>query len=139
MQLSQCVPWLWATDRCGYGVLTFKRKLRKAHRVAYCMANSLQIEDIDGVIIRHKCDNPWCVNVDHLEPGTHQDNEDDKTKRGRRPMGEKVGSAKLNRAQVESIRKEYVKSSKTFGSVALGNKYGVHSSTIRYIIAGDIW
>src|SRR5579862_6803540 len=37
-----------------------------------------------GLVVRHKCDNPLCINVDHVEIGTHQDNVDDAFRRGRR-------------------------------------------------------
>lgn len=139
MHLTECLPWLWCTDRGGYGVVGIGGKSRKAHRVSYCMFHGISLEEIEGVVIRHKCDNPWCVNPEHLEPGTHQDNEDDKTSRGRRPRGELVGTSKLTLREVEEIRRSYVRYSKDFGSVALGSKYKVDSSTIRLIVSGAIW
>lgn len=137
--MTDCHIWLWSTDRCGYGFIQYDGKLRKTHRVAYALANGLEMADLDGKIVRHKCDNPHCCNPEHLELGTHQDNEDDKTLRGRRPKGESVGTSKLTLEIVEEIRRIYVKQSTEFGSVALGKKYGVHSSNIRYIISGHTW
>ena len=139
MHLTYCIEWLWCRDRCGYGVLQYKGKLRKAHRVAYALFNNIDISEIDGIIIRHQCDNPGCCNPEHLISGTHQDNEDDKTKRGRRPVGELVGNSKLTSSQIIEIRGLYKKQSKEFGSVSLGRKYGVHSSLIRYIVGGKLW
>ena len=52
----------------------------KAHRVSYEMANG---PIPDGLIIRHKCDNPNCVNPKHLESGTQKDNMLDASFRGR--------------------------------------------------------
>ena len=40
-----------------------------------------------GLIIRHRCDNPRCINPVHLEPGTHRDNTQDMIKRGRDNFG----------------------------------------------------
>ncbi|NIC05759.1 HNH endonuclease [Billgrantia bachuensis] len=54
-----------------------------AHRVAYCKANGLQLASIDGLVVRHKCDNKSCVNPAHLEVGDHSDNIRDAIERGR--------------------------------------------------------
>ena len=137
--MTECIIWLWSTDRCGYGFIQYEGKLRKAHRVSYALANNLPIDSLKGKIVRHKCDNPHCVNPDHLELGTHQDNEDDKTSRGRRPMGSLVGTAKLTEEVVLAIRAEYKRYSKESGSIQLGRKYGVNPSTIRYLISSKSW
>jgi hypothetical protein len=34
-------------------------------------------------VVRHKCDRPGCVNIDHLETGTYSDNNQDAVRRGR--------------------------------------------------------
>ncbi|WP_428832632.1 HNH endonuclease signature motif containing protein, partial [Pseudomonas aeruginosa] len=50
------------------------------HRLAYADAHG---PIPDGMLIRHKCDNPACFNVNHLELGTQRDNMQDASKRGR--------------------------------------------------------
>ena len=59
----------------------------------------------------HKCDNPSCCNPHHLFLGTHQDNIDDREKKGRNKLphclGEKHGLHKLTETQVKEIRKLY--------------------------------
>lgn len=58
-----------------------------------------------GKIVRHKCDNPSCVNPDHLEVGTLSDNAQDAIARGRRRLGEKSYMAKLTEAQaIEALK-----------------------------------
>ncbi len=56
-------------------------------------------------IVRHKCDNPSCVNPDHLELGTHKDNVQDRVDRNRSAIGINNGRSKLNENNIREIRK----------------------------------
>lgn len=78
-----CWTWTGCKSPKGYGQILFNdNKIHLAHRVSYIMANGL----IDSsLLVRHKCDNPSCVNPDHLELGTYKDNNRDKIERGRDP------------------------------------------------------
>lgn len=64
-------------------------------------------EILEGNVIRHKCDNPKCINPEHLEQGTHTDNMRDAMKRGRFPHRERSGNSKLKWSDVRDIRKRY--------------------------------
>lgn len=78
---TQC--WEWEGQRLihgGYGTLMVNRKIVRAHRFSYEVFNG---PIPHGLLVRHRCDNPPCVNPEHLELGTHQDNTDDKMRRGR--------------------------------------------------------
>lgn len=77
-----CWVWSGAKDKHGYGNISSGRGLSpyKAYRLAYEMFNG-PIKD--GLVIRHKCDNPSCVNPEHLEIGTQKDNVRDMMERGR--------------------------------------------------------
>lgn len=80
---SGCWEWRGATRGNGYGALSLSRYgLDEApvHRLMYERFIGLIP---DGLIIRHKCDNPPCCNPDHLEVGTHWDNMQDMVERGR--------------------------------------------------------
>lgn len=64
----------------GYGSMSYRGKAWPAHRLSH----HLLVGPIpDGLIILHKCDNPPCVNPDHLRLGTHQDNSLDASRKGR--------------------------------------------------------
>lgn len=82
---SGCWNWTASTIK-GYGQFYFRPtrqdKIQKlyAHRFAY----ELFVGPIPpGAIVRHSCDNPLCVNPDHLSIGTSQDNRSDMARRGR--------------------------------------------------------
>ncbi|MCL8077200.1 HNH endonuclease [Enterobacter hormaechei] len=136
---TDCLIWTGSKNEQGYGRIKVKGKLIHIHRFAYCVANGLTLDEIDGLVIRHKCDNPSCINPSHLETGTPMENVQDRVKRGRSASGEKNGVAKLTARQVEEIISTYVPNSKEFGGKALGIKYGVHQTTISKIIRNDIW
>lgn len=75
-----CIEWRGARSRCGYGNRRFRRATWLAHRVAW----TEKYGDIpDGMQVLHRCDNPPCVNTDHLFLGTHQDNMRDRSQKGR--------------------------------------------------------
>lgn len=91
---SGCWLWMATADEKGYGHFGIAAgKARKAHRVSY----ELFVGPIPaGQIVCHKCDNPSCVNPEHLFIGSHQDNADDRGAKGRTALGEANGKSVLN-------------------------------------------
>jgi len=79
---SHC--WTWTGGTCkGYGTFRGPRpeyRLMRANRMAYILEHG---EIPKGMIVRHTCDNPACVNPKHLILGTHKDNTRDMFERGR--------------------------------------------------------
>ncbi len=138
-KLSKCINHPGGMFPSGYGAKWWRGATRKAHRVAYCQAHGLLPGDIEGVIIRHKCDNRACVNPDHLEPGSHADNMRDMVERRRSARGTRNSKAKLTTEQVAEIRRLFVPQSTEYGSVALSRLYGVSNSTINRIVRGLYW
>lgn len=136
---TDCIEWTGFKSRDGYGIVNRKRKLRKVHRIAYAEANGLSLDDIDGVVIRHKCDNRSCINPVHLEPGTSRDNTRDRKERGRCARGERNGNSKLTQSQVSEIRDAYRPYSRTHGAKVLAKKFNVSFSLVQQIIANVIW
>lgn len=74
--------WLWTgpLSPLGYGYFSLNAKTVGAHRAAWTL---LRGEIPKGMLICHRCDNPKCVNPDHLFVGTDYDNNIDCIKKGR--------------------------------------------------------
>ena len=81
--VSETACWEWTASRIpqGYGRLCYKGDSSEyAHRVSYLVFKG---EIPSGMCVLHTCDNPGCVNPDHLWLGTHQQNMDDRNQKGR--------------------------------------------------------
>jgi len=103
---EDCWPWLGAQNGRGYGHIWGGNhiKLCKSHRVSYELYNGQIPEEID---VCHTCDNPLCVNPNHLFLGTTKDNMQDMVKKGRgkyNQKGELNNKAKLTIGDVAFIR-----------------------------------
>lgn len=100
----------------------------------------LPVGGTKGMVVRHKCDNPRCINPEHLELGTYSDNTQDMLKRKRNktivPLGQNNGRCKLTDEQVQEIRTRYVKRCPTNGAKALSKLYNVTSCHILYVAKG---
>jgi hypothetical protein len=107
-----------------------------AHRLLWIHLNG---KIPDGYLVRHKCDNGICVNIEHLELGTHKDNVNDMIQRGRakhsNKKGENVGQSKLKVQQVLEIREN--KDNLTHKQLSM--KYNISQTQISRIRNNNQW
>lgn len=123
----------------GYAMARYLGKQMHMHRRVYCEHNNVHPDAIVGLVIRHTCDNPRCINPEHLIVGTHQDNMDDMVSRNRAATGTSHGLSKLNESAVRFIRTYYVNRSREFGIPALARKFGVGTSVVHDVLTGKTW
>ena len=133
---DKCWEWtgIRAKKRGGYGMFSFRGKNLRAHRVAY--------EHYRGAIphgkwVLHSCDNPPCVNPQHLFLGDNGTNMRDAVAKGRHvpPRGEKCPFTTLTNADVINIRELR----KTMSVRAIGKLYGIHNSNVSRIVNRKRW
>lgn len=127
---SGCIRFTGHLDGEGYGRIMVARVKYMAHRLSYSLNNG---PIPDGYVVRHKCDNPSCINPEHLEVGTQADNIADKVSRGRQARGSGAGRAILTEESVREIRSSPLKVSE------LSTLYGVSVVSIRNILRRKTW
>lgn len=76
--------WIWTGVRQnGYGSFWFEHGPKPAHRISWTLTHG---PITDGLFACHRCDNPACVNPDHLFLGTAGDNARDMWSKGRQAI-----------------------------------------------------
>lgn len=127
--------WLWTGCISGsnhYGAFRYQGRMQPSHRVAWILKHG---EIGDGLCVLHRCDNPPCVNPDHLFLGTQSDNMVDMVGKGRqgRQYGSAHGMSKLTERDVVAIRAD----SRIQREIAAD--FRVDPSLIRLINLRKIW
>lgn len=127
---SNCWKWTGAKFRGGYG----NYRGNCAHRFSYELKNG---KIPKGLVACHTCDNPICVNPEHIFIGTHAQNVLDKVRKGRHPIGSKTYNSKLNEKLVIEIRKKYTP--RKYSMYRLSKEYKVSVMVICDIIHRKRW
>jgi hypothetical protein len=140
-----CWNWIGATrlsngmkrNRGNYGIMRINDKVYSAPRISWELHNG-PIRST-GLWVLHHCDNPSCVRPDHLWLGTHQDNVDDKVKKGRswKPEGEKAPWHILTKEQVVKMRSLYDSGEKKIFEIA--KIFNIKSPTVGAVVRRTTW
>ncbi len=126
-----CRVWIGTKFKDGYGQMTWRKRVRRAHAVAWEESGRGPLPP--GMLFRHTCDTPTCVNVDHLLIGTVADNSRDMVKRGRSLLGEKNPHSFLTDDQVRAIRSD----PRMYKLIAAD--YGMNKSNVGHIKTRRNW
>jgi hypothetical protein len=144
-EVTGCWNWL-GKARSGtcrlYGRITVNKKTMPAHRFSWELHNEKKVPD--GMIVMHKCDNPECVNPDHLTIGTTKDNSDDKVRKNRQAKGASFSNRKTSNGSkngmsklTETQAKEIFNDKNPQREIA--SRYGVSQTVVHNIKSLKTW
>ena len=131
---GSCREWNGHRTRAGYAVVSFDGKQHYCHRLAYEVTNG---KIPKGMEVCHHCDNPPCINPDHLFLGTHKENMQDAAQKGRLPKpeakhGSEVSNSVLTESEVLNMRRLRA-SGMPYRTI--GAKLRVSTSTVFYALS----
>lgn len=131
-KLNDCLIYRYGKTPNGYSKLRWNGKTISGHRLSLYFSTGKFAE-----CALHLCDNPACINPDHLKWGTFADNSADMVDKNRQAKGSKIHQSKLTEKQVASIKAEYSVGDTSWRLLAL--KYGVSKTVIGYILKNKFW
>lgn len=136
--VEECWEWTGCILQSGYGQFRLDDKKVRAHRLAWELHYKQKIPE--GMLILHHCDNPKCVNHNHLYCGTSANNAHDKTYRGRvNHIKNALSHATLSAKKILAIRSFKIHKYKNsiqykYPQSIIARKFGINISTLQ-----DIW
>ena len=131
-QATGCWEWKGYIRKGGYGEYVYPGG-NKAHRFSALIYGL----DMSAPIVRHMCNNPKCVNPEHLATGYSKDNANDRVLSNRQTKGTEFPQSKLTEQQVLEIRSKYVPYK--YSTIKLAEEYGVSNVLIGLIIKRKLW
>ena len=134
---DKCWNWLAYVNDDGYGIVGFKGKSIGAHRASWWIRHGVLPKR--PICVLHSCDNPRCVNPNHLWLGTQADNVIDCARKGRIRLGDRRGEkspiSPFKNADVLEIRRL----AKHMTCTAISKKYKVCRQSIDAIVHRRTW
>ena len=129
-----CWFWIKSLTIDGYGRMGYMGSLMLSHRASY-LAHKGDIPK--GYCVCHKCDNPSCINPEHLFLGTHEQNMNDRNSKKRDPRGIMFSHTKFTESDIRKIRTVYKQGGLSMAKI--GKQFNTDSSQIYRIVRGKTW
>lgn len=135
-ELGPCWVWRGKLNDAGYGIFTVGKRGYRSHRISWALLHG-QPE----LHVLHKCDNPPCLNPEHLFAGTQQQNVADmwSKARGSKPptqIGAANNRTKLTPEQVIEIRKLYADG---VSQPEIGERFGLGQAKVSDVVLCKVW
>jgi hypothetical protein len=137
--MSDCIEWKGRKNKQGYGIIKIKGIDFGVHRLSWTLHNGRSPRKL---LVCHHCDNPSCINPEHLFVGTYKDNSQDMVSKNRqhRWNGQRRGIknpfARLNPNKVEKIRELL---SQKLSHRKIGKLFGIGHRTVTDIALKRTW
>ena len=121
-----CMEWQSYCQPNGYGRFGYsKRRAAFAHRIAYSLVHG---EIPKGKVVMHTCDNPRCVNIEHLRLGTQIENIADTKAKGRTKRSKLLPHVHaIQEMRIVGISQELI-----------AKKYGVSRPLVSMLLSGEL-
>lgn len=133
VKVGDCHLWAASKTKAGYGFTSRGGRTMMAHRLSW----ELCFGPIpDGLQVCHTCDNPSCINPEHLWLGTAAQNIADRGAKGRTALGDKMPHAKLDAEKVRYIRTELATGR---SKMSLSRELGVRPYVIFLVARREKW
>jgi len=129
---GDCIVWFGGRDKNGYGLVHDElfKKTRRVHRAVFERAHG---PIPSGIFICHACDNPSCINLDHLFAGTPKENTQDMLAKGRRKKSRRDTAhhaTKIPHARRDEIR---AREAEGVSQTKVAEEFGVSQSLVSQI------
>lgn len=130
----ECWEWRAGKDADGYGGICIFGKAYKAHRFSWALHNQ---KDPGNMLVLHSCDNPGCVNPEHLFLGSNHDNSNDKVSKKRHRFHENHPCVRINPLIVRICKRLRINFNWTYASI--GSVFDVTPGAIWNAVNGRSW
>ena len=130
---SGCHVWMGSLDSDGYPRMTLGRDNQDLRVSRLVLSNKVGRRLTTLEFACHKCDNPICVNEDHLFIGDQLANMADKVFKDRQAKGSKHGRSKLTEDQAKAVKYS------TKPTRVLMQEFSVSKATVEQIRSGMYW
>lgn len=130
---SRCWLWTGKVQRKGYPRRKYAGGMYLGHHIAWHLTYGRFPQ---GEVLRHKCDNPRCVNPKHLVEGTSLQNVEDRQLRNRQAKGSRIACARLKESDIPFIRKALAEG---IEMPIIAKQFNVGPTAIHSIKRGITW
>jgi hypothetical protein len=127
-----CHEWRGSRTKDGYGHTRFNGAVWLSHRLSYFATHG---PIAPGLVVRHSCDNPPCINPAHLSTGSIKANVHDSISRKRFANGERVSTHKVTDDEVAYIRE--AGTARTHTHAELADLFAISKPHVAKIIRGE--
>lgn len=132
---DKCIEWSGAKTSDGYPMLTTDGKQVLVTRYVKAITDEIPMPP-SSIVCRHTCDNPPCINPEHLIWGTMKDNSQDAIQRNRTARGQRLPQSKLTDVDVVEARALFLQ---TDSLLAVTTKYGLGNNAATQMLTGKTY